>query len=78
MSFLLLSFRLNAAVNEDDSDNSILMMGILLTRSVDVHVDKRLRFGRGAPKLYGARSSVHRRAVKGILMTTSSILAVSN
>ena len=51
---------------------------ILFSRSVDVHVDKRLRFCRRVPKFYGARSSVHRRAVKGILMTISSILAMSN
>ena len=55
-----------------------MMMGILFSRSVDVHVDKCLRFCRGVPKFYGARSSVHRRAVKGILTTISSILAMSN
>ena len=55
-----------------------MMMGILFSRSVDVHVDKRLHFCRGVPKFCGARSSVHRRAVKGVLMTISSILTVSN
>ena len=55
-----------------------MTMGTLFSRSVDVHVDKRLRFCRGVPKLCGTRSSVYRRAVKGILMTISFILAVSN
>ena len=55
-----------------------MMMGILFSRSVDIHVDKCLRFCRGAPKFCGARSSVYRHAVKGILMTISSILAASN
>ena len=55
-----------------------MMMGNLFSRSVDIHVDKRLRFCRGVPQFCGARSSVYRRAVKGILMTISSILAVSN
>ena len=45
-----------------------MMMGILFSRSVDVHVDKCLRFCRGVPKFYGARSSVHRRAVKGSIL----------
>ena len=53
-----------------------MMMGILFSRSVDIHVDKCLRFCRGVPKFCGARSSVYRHAVKGILMTISSILAV--
>ena len=55
-----------------------MMMGILFSRSVDVHVDKRLHFCRGVPKFCGARSSVYRHAVKGILITISSVLAVSN
>ena len=46
----------------------MMMMGILFSRSVDVHVDKCLRFCRGVPKFYGARSSVHRRAVKGSIL----------
>ena len=48
-----------------------MMMGILFSRSVDVHVDKCLHFCRGAPKLCGVRrvrSSVYRHTVKGILM----------
>ena len=53
-----------------------MMMGILFSRSVDIHVDKCLRFCRGVPKFCGARSSVYRHAVNGILMTISSILAV--
>ena len=53
-----------------------MMMGILFSRSVDIHVDKCLRFCRGVPKFCGTRSSVYRHAVKGILMTISSILAV--
>jgi len=52
-----------------------MMMGILFSRGVDIHVDKCLHFCRGAPKFCGARSSVYRHAVKGILMTISSILA---
>ena len=55
-----------------------MTMGILFSRSVDVHVDKCLRLCRGAPKLCGARSSVYRHAVKGILMTISSMLISSN
>ena len=55
-----------------------MMMGILFSRSVDIHVDKCLRFCRGVPKFCGARSSVYRHAVKGILITISSVLAVSN
>ena len=55
-----------------------MMMGILFSRSVDVHVDKCLHFCRGVPKLCGLRSSVYRHAVKGILITISSVLAVSN
>ena len=55
-----------------------MMMGTLFSRSVDVHVDKCLHFCRGVPKLCGLRSSVYRHAVKGILITISSVLAVSN
>ena len=55
-----------------------MMMGILFSISVDVHVDKCLHFCRGVPKFCGARSSVYRHAVKGILITISSVLAVSN
>ena len=43
-----------------------MMMGILFSRSVDIHVDKCLRFCRGVPKLCGVRSSVYRHTVKGI------------
>ena len=55
-----------------------MMMGILFSRGVEVHVDKCLRFYCGVPKFRGARRSVYRHAVKGILMTISSILAASN
>ena len=65
-----------------DRDQQVVNMeeeeGILFSRGVEVHVDKCLRFCRGVPKFCGARSSVYRRAVKGILTTISSILAVSN
>ena len=57
------------------SFGGVMMMGMLFSRSVDIHVDKCLRFCRGVPKFCGARSSVYRHAVKGILMTISSILA---
>ena len=52
--------------------------GILFSRGVEVHVDKCLRFYCGVPKFRGARRSVYRHAVKGILTTISSILAASN
>jgi len=52
--------------------------GILFSRGVEIHVDKRLRFYCGVPKFCGARRSVCRHAVKGIVMTISSILAASN
>ena len=52
--------------------------GILFSRGVEVHVDKCLRFYCGVPKFCGARRSVCRHAVKGIVMTISSILAASN
>ena len=65
-----------------DRDQQVVNMeeeeGILFSRGVEVHVDKCLRFYRGVPKLCGVRSSVYRHAVKGILMTISSILAASN
>ena len=53
------------------SFGGMMMMGILFSRSVDVHVDKCLHFCRGVPKLCGVRSSVYRHTVKGILMTIS-------
>ena len=65
-----------------DRDQQVVNMeeeeGILFSRGVEIHVDKCLRFYCGAPKLRGARRSVYRHAVKGILMTISSILAASN
>ena len=66
-----------------DRDQQVVNMeeeeeGILFSRGVEIHVDKRLRFYCGVPKFCGARRSVYRHAVKGILMTISSILAASN
>ena len=67
-----------------DRDQQVVNMeeeeeeGILFSRGVEIHVDKCLRFYCGVPKFRGARRSVYRHAVKGILMTISSILAASN
>ena len=66
-----------------DRDQQVVNMeeeeeGILFSRGVEIHVDKRLRFYCGVPKFCGARRSVYRHAVKGIMMTISSILAASN
>ena len=59
-----------------DRDQQVVNMeeeeGILFSRGVEIHVDKRLRF------YCGARRSVYRHAIKGIMMTISSILAASN
>ena len=52
--------------------------GILFSRGVEVHVDKCLRFYCGVPKFRGARRSVYRHAVEGIMITISSFLAASN
>ena len=67
-----------------DRDQQVVNMeeeeeeGILFSRGVEIHVDKCLRFYCGVPKFRGARRSVYRHAVKGIMMTISSILAASN
>ena len=66
-----------------DRDQQVVNMeeeeeGILFSRGVEIHVDKCLRFYCGVPKFCGARRSVYRHAVKGIMMTISSILAASN
>ena len=67
-----------------DRDQQVVNMeeeeeeGILFSRGVEIHVDKRLRFYCGVPKFCGARRSVCRHAVKGIMVTISSILAASN
>ena len=73
---------LNAAVNRSNDVRSELSPPSTETTSPTwnalptLHVDKCLRFCRGVPKFCGTRSSVYRHAVKGILMTISSILAV--
>ena len=68
----IISYRGQQVVNMEEEE------GILFSRGVEIHVDKCLRFYCGVPKFRGARRSVYRHAVKGILMTISSILAASN